>query len=225
MLRGADRTHYFCRVPDELVKLLDGTRATLVFESAKSIRMLYHMTGFRPIRSDDLIGCYGYKPAGHTTNNWVLLDKVFAGGYLDQQMDEEPVVDSADLERLHFSKMGVSVLMAEGKMGAQTPFSIFWMKKASQVAIREKMSKTALWTSPYDPPADIVKICGRSIEVIRFNMHGFFLQYELGPHSYERIETMEFLDQRHPGETRPKMVECFQGTADTEWIWRSNSRC
>ncbi len=206
---GADRTHYFHRMPDELAKLLDGTRFTLVFESARSMRMLYHTTGFCPIRSDDLIGRYGYEPAGHTTNNWVLADEIFTGGFLDQFMDEEPVTDPADLERMHFSKMGISVFMAEGKMGAQTPFSIFWTKKVSQVAIREYVSKTALWTSPLDPPADMVKLCGWSVEIIWFNLHRFFLQYELGSHSYKRIETMEFLDQQHPEETRPQMMEHF----------------
>ncbi len=94
---GLDRNHYFSRMPDDLAKLLNGDRATLVFESTRSMRMLYHTTGFRPIGSDDLIGHYIYEPAGHTANEWVLLDKLFTGAFLDQQMDEEPITEPADL--------------------------------------------------------------------------------------------------------------------------------
>ncbi len=36
---GVDRTHYYHRMPIELVRLLDGTRAKLVFQSAKSIEI------------------------------------------------------------------------------------------------------------------------------------------------------------------------------------------
>ncbi len=71
---GMNRSHYYHEMPRELAKLLDGTQVKLVFQSAKSIEMLYNMTGFCPDGSDAIIGCYGYEPKGHTCCSWMTVD-------------------------------------------------------------------------------------------------------------------------------------------------------
>ncbi len=95
-----------------------------MFQSAKSIEMLYNMTGFHPDGSDDLIGCYRHEPEGHTCCSWMTVDEVAVCAYLDQFMLEDPIMKSDDLEQFHFSKTKMSAFLREGKTSSQchTPF-------------------------------------------------------------------------------------------------------
>ncbi len=75
---------------------------------------------------------------------------------------------------------------------------------------KRKALKTALWMRPENPPADVVQIGGHSVETVHNIMHGLFVQFEVGEHSYERAEFLTFEDQRHPNETPNKMSERFR---------------
>ncbi len=208
---GMDRTHYYHQMPMDLVRLLNGTQVKLVFQSAKSIEMLYNMTRFCPNGSDDLIGHYRHEPEGHTCCSWMTVDEVAVCTYLDQFMLEDPIMKLLDLEQFHFSKTKMSTFLSEGKMSSQCQYSMFWKKHKSMTEKQTKVSKTTLWTSLSDPPANIIQICGCSVEVVQFNLHGFFLQYELGDHSQEQVAQMKFAQQVHPDETQAEMRDRYQG--------------
>ncbi len=182
-----------------------------MFQSAKSIEMLYNMTGFHPDGSDDLIGCYKHEPKGHTCCSWMTVDEVAVCAYLDQFMLEDPITKLEDLEQFHFSKTTMSAFLSEGKTSSQCQYSIFWKKHISMTEKQTKVSRTALWTSPSDLPANIIQICGCSVEVIWFNRHGIFLQFELGDHSQEWIAQMKFARKMHPGEMQTETLAQYQG--------------
>ncbi len=59
---GMEQVHYYHQMPMDLVNLLNGTRAKVVFQSIKSVQMLYNMTGFLPNGADDLIWRYRHEP-------------------------------------------------------------------------------------------------------------------------------------------------------------------
>ncbi len=187
------------------------TRARVVFQSMKSMQMLYNTTGFYPNGADYLIGCYEHEPEGHVCYNWMLVDKIGIGCYLNQFMLEDPVTQPEDLELFHFSKMLMSVYLCKGKTISQSQYSIFWTKQASQTEKRANMSKTSLRTSPSKLPANITQICGCSVEVIWLNLHGLFLWFELGDLSLKWVATMNFLKQEHLGESRAEMKDWYQG--------------
>ncbi len=46
--------------------------------------------------------------------------------------------------------------------------------------------------------------------MIQLNLHGIFLQYELGEHNWEQITQMKFTKQRHLGETEAETVNQYQ---------------
>ncbi len=173
--------------------------------------MLYNTTGFRPNGSDDLIRCYGYEPEGHTCCSWMTVDDVAVCAYLDQFMLEDLIMKPSDLEQFHFSKANMSAFLSEGKTSSQCRYSIFWKKHIGMTEKWTKMSKTALWTRPSDLPTNIVQICGCSVEVVWFNLHGIFLQFELGDHNREQIAQMKFAQQVHPDETQAETRDWNQG--------------
>ncbi len=54
--RGQDPQHYYLRMPPKLAKLLDGTRATVVVQSAKTFRMIYNTCGMFPMNGESMTG-------------------------------------------------------------------------------------------------------------------------------------------------------------------------
>ncbi len=99
-----------------------------MFQSTKSIEMLYNTTGFCPDGSDDIIGRYGHEPEGHTYCSWMTVDEIAISAYLDQFMLEDLITRSEDLEQFHFSKTKMSMFLGEGKTPSQCQYSIFYNK-------------------------------------------------------------------------------------------------
>ncbi len=83
------------------------------------MQMLYKTTGFHPDGADDLIGRYGHESEGHVCYNWMLVNEVAVGCYLDQYMLEDPVTKPEDLEQFHFSKTWMCIYLCEGKTASQ----------------------------------------------------------------------------------------------------------
>ncbi|MCP4600187.1 MAG: hypothetical protein GY847_06570, partial [Proteobacteria bacterium] len=57
-VKGQDPRHYYHRMMLKLAKLLDGTRATVVVQSAKTLRMMYNTCGWFPKDAEDKTGRY-----------------------------------------------------------------------------------------------------------------------------------------------------------------------
>ncbi len=108
------------------------------------------------------------------------VDEVAVCAYLDQFMLEDPIMTLADLEQFDLSKTKMSTFLREEKTASQCQYSILWKKHINTTEKWTKVSKTALWTSLSDPPTNIVQICECGVEVVWFNPHGIFLQFELG---------------------------------------------
>ncbi len=53
---GTDQQHYYHKMPDALAKLLDGTRATVVIQSAKTAEMMYNTCGIVFANGDHMTG-------------------------------------------------------------------------------------------------------------------------------------------------------------------------
>ncbi len=54
--KGKDPAHYYHRMPGALAKLLDGTRAMVVMEGAKTAEMIYYTTGWLPLDGEAMTG-------------------------------------------------------------------------------------------------------------------------------------------------------------------------
>ncbi len=50
---------------------------------------------------------------------------------------------------------------------------------------KRKALKTALWTRPDNPPADVMQIGGHSLETVCNITHRLFIQFDVGDHSFE----------------------------------------
>ncbi len=115
-----DRMHYYHQMPAELVRIRDGMQATVVFQSHKSMEMLYNMTGFHPDGSDDIIRCYRHEPVGHICYHWLSLDEIATGCYLDQFMLEDLVTRPEELEHLHLLKTWMTIYLCEDRIFSET---------------------------------------------------------------------------------------------------------
>ncbi len=54
--KGHDPAHYYHKMPSALVRLLDGTRATVVLEGAKTAEMIYNTMGWMPLDGEAMTG-------------------------------------------------------------------------------------------------------------------------------------------------------------------------
>ncbi len=54
--KGKDPAHYYHRMLGALAKLLDGTRAMVVMEGAKTDKMIYNTTGWLPVDGEAMTG-------------------------------------------------------------------------------------------------------------------------------------------------------------------------
>ncbi|MCP4606308.1 MAG: hypothetical protein GY847_38325, partial [Proteobacteria bacterium] len=61
-VKGQYPRHYYHRMPQALAKLLDGMRATVVVQSAKTLRMMYNTSGWVPANAEAMTGRYGFEP-------------------------------------------------------------------------------------------------------------------------------------------------------------------
>ncbi len=52
--KGTDPRHYYLRMPTKLAKLLDGMRATIVVQSAKTLRMIYNTCGMFAMNGESM---------------------------------------------------------------------------------------------------------------------------------------------------------------------------
>ncbi len=64
--KGHDPAHYYHKMPNALAKLLDGTRAMVVMEGAKTAEMIYNTTGWLPLEGEAMTSQYRFEPKGHT---------------------------------------------------------------------------------------------------------------------------------------------------------------
>ncbi len=58
------------------------------------------------------------------------------------------------------------MLLNDGRMGDAMTNSIWFTKKDDLKMAKRKALKTALWTRPENPPADVVQIGGHSVETV-----------------------------------------------------------
>ncbi len=70
-------------------------------------------------------------------------------------------------------------------MGEEATNSIWYTKRPDLRSLKRKALKTALWTRPKNPLADIVQTGSHSAETVCNITHGLFAQYEVGEHSLE----------------------------------------
>ncbi len=88
------------------------------------------------------------------------------------------------LEQLHLKKMMLAVMLNDGSMGEAATNSIWFTKQGDLKMAKRKALKTALWMRPNNPLADLVNIAGHSVETVHNIMHGLFVQFEVGDHSF-----------------------------------------
>ncbi len=55
-VKGQDPRHYYHRMPMALAKLLDGTRAMVVVQNAKTLRMMYNTSGWTLSNAEAMTG-------------------------------------------------------------------------------------------------------------------------------------------------------------------------
>ncbi len=54
--KGQDPAHYYHKMLSALVRLLDGMRAMVVLEGAKTAEMIYNTTGWKPLDGEAMTG-------------------------------------------------------------------------------------------------------------------------------------------------------------------------
>ncbi len=84
-------TTYYHRMPQKLAKLLDGTRAMVVVQNAKMLRMIYNTCGWVPVNAEDKTGRYGFEPPDHVCYSWFKNDELAFVTYIDQLVTEQPL--------------------------------------------------------------------------------------------------------------------------------------
>ncbi len=134
-----------------------------------------------------------------------MNDELVFVTYVNQLITEQLLNRPSALKQLHMKKTMLAVLVNDGRMGDAVTNSIWFMKQGDLKTTKRKALKTALWTRPDNPLADIVQIGGHSVETVRNIMHGLFVQFEVGDHSFERVDFLTFKDQHHLNET-PKQT-------------------
>ncbi len=98
-------------MPTALAKLLDGTRAMVVIQGAKTVEMIYNTSGWMPLDGKATTGQYRFEPKDHTCFSWFTNDELIFATYIDQQITEQPLTRPAELKQLHIPKTLVSVLL------------------------------------------------------------------------------------------------------------------
>ncbi len=88
---GQDPRHYFHEMLQVLAKLLDGTRATVVVQSAKTLEMIYNTCGWLPQDMETLTGRYSCKPPDNICYSWFTNDDVVFAMYADQKITDQPL--------------------------------------------------------------------------------------------------------------------------------------
>ncbi len=82
--KGKEPVHYYHRMPSALAKLLDGMRAMVVMEGAKTAEMIYNTTGWLLLDGEAMTGRYRFEPIGHTCFSWFMNDELIFPMYFDQ---------------------------------------------------------------------------------------------------------------------------------------------
>ncbi len=165
--------------------------------------MIYNSTGWLPLGGECMTGCYRFELEGQKCFSWFTNDELVFATYVDQLVTVQLLNRLDELEHLHIPKTMLSVLLNDGKTGGEVMNSIWYTKQPNLRLMKQKPLHTALWTRPKNPPANIIQIGGHSMETVRNIMHGVFLQYQVGTHSYERVNFLTFESQYHPKE-QPK---------------------
>ncbi len=81
--------HYDHRMPSVLAKLLDGTRATVVMQGAKTVEMIYNTTGWLPLDGEAMTGRYRFEPKDHTCFSWFTNDELVFTTFVDQLITKQ----------------------------------------------------------------------------------------------------------------------------------------
>ncbi len=71
-------------MPSRLARLLDGTRATVVVQSAKTFRMIYNTCGMFPMNGESMTRRYGFEPEDHICYSWIMNDELAFAMFVDQ---------------------------------------------------------------------------------------------------------------------------------------------
>ncbi len=172
-------------MPQALAKLLDGTRVTVVVQSAKTLRMIYNTCEWIPSDAEAMTGRYGFEPTDQICYSWITNDELAFATYVDQLITEQPLNRPSELEQLHLRKTTLAVLLNNGRMGDAVTNSIWFTKQGDLKMAKRKALKTSLWTRPDNLLANIVQLGGHSVETVPNITHGLFVQFEVGEHSYE----------------------------------------
>ncbi len=91
---GQDPNHYYHHMPNNLMRLLDGTRVTVVMEGAKMAEMLYNVSGWLPMGGEYMglgLSWYGFEPTGSQCFSWFTNDEI---GYVCQSADHHATAES-----------------------------------------------------------------------------------------------------------------------------------
>ncbi len=86
-----DPCHYLHKMPSALTKLLDGTRAMVVMQGAKTAEMIYNTTGWLPLDGEAMTSRYGCELKDHTCFSWFTNDELVFVMYVDQLITEQPL--------------------------------------------------------------------------------------------------------------------------------------
>ncbi len=88
---GKDPRHYYHKMPSALAKLIDGTRAMVVMQGAKTAEMIYNTTGWLPLDGKAMTGQYRCEPKDYTCFSWFTNDKLVFAMYINQLITEQPL--------------------------------------------------------------------------------------------------------------------------------------
>ncbi len=127
--------------------------------------------------------------------------------YVNQLITDQPLNQPSALEQLHLKKTTLAVMLNDGRMGKAATNSIWFTKQGDLKMTKRKALKTALWTRPDNPPANLVNIAGHSVETVCNITHGLFVQFEVGDHSFERADFLTYEGQHHLNEMPEQMRE------------------